>query len=247
MPLSNDTLGDILAVVDRLTLPHKTAVLLEHDDGKPYKQWLEHDALLVQLRNAVRSSTGAHPGAGGLASERAVIDSDALEQYDSICGQIARLYYEVTDARPFRYPESNLRSWFVAFRRQVESRKISTELVEAKYKRLNRIASSIESKLNPPTMLEITAPCPRCGAHHATDENGVYRRAILIESRITEYRSLEHTRARCSACSATWIHGKGMRQLRYEIDQAERGDEALSVADEAALIFSTTGDTRTDV
>jgi hypothetical protein len=149
---------------------------METDGGAEYKEWLEHDALLVQLRDAVRSSTGAHPGAGGLASERSVIDSDALEQYDSIVAQIRRLYVEVTDSTPFRQPESNLRAWFIEFRRQVESRKVGREVIEAKYRKLNRIASSIEAKLNPPTVLEITAPCPRCQATHATDDDGIYRR-----------------------------------------------------------------------
>jgi len=237
--LSNDTLGDILALVDRLTLPHKTAVLVEDDDGAESKKWIEHEALLVQLRNSVRSSTGAHPGAGGLASERNVIDSDALEHYDALVGQIQRLYAEVTDARPFRHPESNLRAWYVAFKRQVESKKVGREVVETKYKRLNRMASAIESKLNPPTVLEITAACPRCGATHAVDESGVYRRAVVIESRITEYKSLDHTRARCVACCATWMHGRGMRQLRYEIDQAEAGDNASEVEYSASAIFAT--------
>jgi hypothetical protein len=245
VPLSNDTLGDILAVVDRLTLPHKTAVLIEHDDGTPDKQWVDHDALLVQLRNSIRSSTGAHPGAGGLASERSVIDSDALEQYDAICGQILGLYAEVTDARPFRLPESNLRSWFVGFKRQVEARKIASELVEAKYRKLNRIAASIEGKLNPPTVLEITAPCPRCSESHARDDAGVYRRAILVESRISEYKSLDYTRARCMACQATWIHGRGMRQLRYEIDHAEQGAGAVQL--DAEVLFSTDEGARKNV
>lgn len=237
--LSNDTLGDILAVVDRLTLPHKSQVILENDNGAEVKEWIQHDALLVQLRDAVRSSTGAHPGAGGLASERSVIDSDALEQYDAIVGQIRRLYIQVTDSTPFRQPESNLRAWFIEFRRQVEGRKVGHEIVEAKYRKLNRIASSIEAKLNPPTVLEITAPCPRCRETHATDDDGVYRRCVIVESRITEYRSLDHTRARCLACSATWIHGRGMRQLRYEIDQAEKGEAAESMEYDAAVIFST--------
>lgn len=229
MRLSSDTLGDILAVVDRLTLPHKTQVATQDDNGETIYKTVEHDALLVQLRESVKSSTGAHPGAGGLASERSVIDSDALEQYEAITGHISRLYAEVTDARPFRLPESNLRSWYVAFKRQVESRKIASDLVEQRYRKLSRIAATIEGKLNPPTLLEITAACPRCRETHARDADGVYRRAIVVESRILEYRSLENTRARCVACSAKWIHGQGMRQLRYEIDQAEQGVEATEL------------------
>ena len=218
---SNEQLADILAVVDRLTLHHKTTVLLEHDDGSEYKVHIEHDPLLKQLRHAVRSSTGPRPDGGGLPNERNVIDSDALEQYDAIVAQIERLYREVTDARPFKDPINNLRNWYIGFADQVRKAKISGELVGEKYRKLNRLAAAIESKLNPPTILEITAPCPRCGVEHGTDDQGVHRRAVMVESRIVEYRSLDHTRARCVVCGATWLHGRGMRQLRYEIDQAE--------------------------
>jgi hypothetical protein len=218
---SNEVLNDILSVVDRLTLHHRTSVLMEHDDGTEYKVFLEHDPLLKQLREAVRSSTGPRPDGGGLPNERNVIDSDALEQYESVKAQIERFYGEVTDAKPFKDPANNLRNWYLGFADQVRKAKISSELVLEKYKRLNKLAASIEAKLNPPTILEITAPCPRCHADYGTDEQGVYRRAVMVESRIVEYRSLEHTRARCVACGATWLHGQGMRQLRYEIDQME--------------------------
>jgi hypothetical protein len=157
----------------------------------------------------------------GLASERNVIDADALEQYDSIRAQAVKLFKEVSDAKPFASAESNLRHWYIEFKNQVNARKVSGEVMAAKLRKLNAIAYAIESKLSPPTALEITAPCPRCGATHGTDEQGVYRRAILVESRIVEYRSLDHTKARCVVCAATWLHGRGMRQLRYEMDQSE--------------------------
>jgi hypothetical protein len=218
---SSELLNDILAVVDRLTQPHTTTVIMEHDDGSEYKVHVEHDPLLKQLRDAVRSSTGARPNGGGLPNERNVIDSDALEQYHAIVAQIDGLYAEVTDAKPFKSPDNTLRNWYIGFSDQVRKAKISTDLVVQKYRKLNSVAASIEAKLNPPTVLEITAPCPRCSADYGTDEQGVHRRAVMVESRIVEYRSLDHTRARCVVCGATWLHGRGMRQLRYEIDQAE--------------------------
>jgi hypothetical protein len=237
---SNETLGDILAVVDRLTMPHETAVLVEHDDGSSERVKIRHDALLKQLRDAVRSSTSSHPIGGGLASERNVIDSDALEQYEAISRKIAKMFSEVSDATPFGEPESNLRYWYIAFANLVGLKKVGSDVVEDKYKTLNRIASSIETKLNPPTILEITSPCPRCGKEFGTDEHGVYRRAILVESRITEYRSLDHTRARCIVCQATWLHGRGMRQLRYEIDHREGAiNGGLDFVATASLVFST--------
>lgn len=220
MPLSNQ-LDELLNVVDRLTRVHKSDVIVEDDDGKEQKVFMLHDALIVQLRNLVHSSLGYTVQGAGLASERNVIDADALEQYDAIRGQAVKLFKEVSDARPFASAESNLRHWYIEFKNQVNARKVSSDVVAAKLRKLNGMAYSIENKLNPPTALEITAPCPRCDATHGVDEQGVHRRAILIESRIVQYRSLDHTKARCIVCAATWLHGRGMRQLRYEIDNRE--------------------------
>jgi hypothetical protein len=214
-------LDELLNVVDRLTQVHKSAVIVEDDDGKEQRVFMLHDALIVQLRNLVHSSLGSTVQGAGLASERNVIDADALDHYEAIRGQAVKLFKEVTDAKPFATPESNLRHWYIEFKNQVNARKVSAEVMAAKLRKLNAMAHAIESKLNPPTALEITAPCPRCNATHGTDEQGIYRRAILVESRIVEYRSLDHTKARCIVCAAAWLHGRGMRQLRYEIDTRE--------------------------
>jgi len=215
---SND---DLLNLVDRLSQPHKSAVIVEDDDGTEQKVYIQHDALLKQLRELVHSSLGSSVQGAGLASERNVIDADALDYYEALSRQIRRLYSEVSDAKPFPDPESNLRQWYIQFAQQATSRKVSDSVIAEKTKKIASMVYGIESKLNPPTVLEITAPCPRCGASHATDEQGVYRRAILIESRVVQYRSLENTKARCIACLAVWLHGRGMRQLRYEIDHTE--------------------------
>jgi hypothetical protein len=217
---SNDG-DDLLTLVDRLTQPHKSGVIVEDDDGTEQKVYISHDALLKQLRQLVHSSLGSSVQGAGLASERNVIDSDALDQYEALKRQIRRLYGEVSDAKPFPEPESNLRQWYICFKRQVEARKVSEDVVADKTRKIAGMVYAIENKLNPPTILEITAACPRCGATHSNDEQGVYRRAILIESRVVQYRSLDNTKARCIACLAVWLHGRGMRQLRYEIDQAE--------------------------
>lgn len=217
----SNALDELLNVVDRLTKTHRSEVLVEDDDGTEQRVTMLHDALIVQLRGLVRSSLGSTVQGAGLASERNVIDADALEQYEQVKAQATRLFKEVSDAKPFPSPESNLRHWYIEFKNQVDARKVSGDVLAAKLRKLNGMAYAIETRLSPPTLLEITAPCPRCEATHGTDERGIYRRAILIESRIVEYRSLDHTKARCIACSATWLHGRGMRQLRYEIDTHE--------------------------
>jgi hypothetical protein len=218
MHLSNpDTVtDDLLTMVDKLTMPHQSSFTVDE-----LTMIVTHDPLLHQLRAAVRSTTGAHAVGGGLASERNVIDSEALEQYEKAKLQIVCLYQEVTDARPFPDPVVNLRQWYIVFANLARSGKVSRDVVQKKYRILYKLASSIEGRLNPPTTLEITSPCPRCGVSHGADDKGAYRHAVIVESRIEVYRSLEHTRATCVVCKATWVHGQGMRQLRYEIDVAE--------------------------
>lgn len=226
MRLSNDLLDELLGLVDRLTMRHQSAVTVETEDGGERRVFLMHEPLLEQLRNSVLSEKRSRVGAGGIPSERNVIDADALEQYEKISEDIAELYKEITDAKPFRDPAANLRHWFIAFSRQVNQRKISAELAERKYRKVAKMVASIESKLNPATVIEITAPCPRCGTAYGLDKDGIYRHAIVVESRVHQYKSLENTRALCVGCGAVWIHGQGMRQLRWEIDQVEAGRHA---------------------
>jgi len=221
VPLSKELLDELLGLVDRLTMQHRSTVSVETEDGGEAKVTIKHEPLLDQLRAAIWSEKRNRPGAGGIPSERNVIDSDALEQYEKISRQITRLYRETTSAAPFASPTQNLRSWFVAFKMQVELQKVSGEIVHEKLRKVGSMVAAIETKLNPPTILEITAPCPRCGVTYGNDKDGVYRRAVVIESRVAEYKSLDNSRARCVACGAVWVHGRGMRQLRWEIDQVE--------------------------
>jgi hypothetical protein len=219
--LPSNPLGDLLEVVDRLTQTHKSVVWVETDDGAESTVTIEHDALIKQLRGLVSSSTGSTVAGAGLPSERNVLDFDALELYQQVETKCKTLFESVSGATPFPNPESNLRHWYMEIRRQFEGKKISDTVVHSKLRQLSKLVGSIENKINPPTVLEITAACPRCDSTHGLDDNGVYRRAVIVESRITQYRSLDHTRALCVVCRATWLHGRGMRQLRYEIDVKE--------------------------
>ena len=219
-PLSENPIDDVLSVVDRLTAHHQSSFTIDND-GESKTVTVTHEPLLQQLRGAVISSIGARPGGGALPSERSVIDSDALEQYNKIEDTIIGLYKEVTDAIPFETPERTLRQWYIEFSNRAKSGKVSKDVVHKVYRKLSKIADGIEGKLNPPTILEITSACPRCGVAYGKDGHGVYRHAVIVESRVDENKSLEHTKARCVACGAVWVHGRGMRQLRWEIDQSE--------------------------
>lgn len=241
MPLSDELLTDMLGLVDRLTIRHKSTFTMHSDDGDRTIT-VTNEPLLKQLRKAVSSSRGYAGVPGGLASERNVIDSDALEYYAQITRKIKQLYGEVTDAYPFTSPEHTLRQWYIRFSDRARKGKVSKDVVFSRRRILAQMITAIESKLNPADVLEITSPCPRCEATYGQDERGIYRHAIIVESRIHEFRSLENTKAKCVACGATWIHGQGMRQLRYEIDQKNLGnsENIENLFDSYAIVDSAT-------
>ena len=241
--LSKSPIDDVLTLVDQLTTRHNISFTVEVG-GETRRMTVTHEPLLQQLRAAVISSIGAHPGGGALPSERSVIDSDALEQYDQVEGIVIGLYKQVTDAVPFESPEKTLRQWYIEFANRARSGKVSVEVVHKVQRKLHKIVTDIENKLNPATIMEITSPCPRCGKEYGLDENGVYRHAVIVESRIDENKSLDDTRAKCVSCGATWVHGRGMRQLRWEIDQVEAGrhaEEGIEQMFEASVTIDSAG------
>lgn len=243
LPHSNEALALILDVVDQLTLRHQSAVTVPLDAGGERRMVVMFDPMLKQLRESVVSSTGSAAGGGALASERNVLNTESLELYDGITAKVGKLYREVTNARPFKTPEQNLRQWFIQFSNTARQGKVSGEVVQDKLKTLLKIKAQIDNKLNPPSIIEITSPCPRCEALYGQDEHGIYRHAVIVESRIDMYRSLDHTRARCVACGAVWIHGRGMRQLRWEIDQAEATRHADNTVEQTFDPYATIGST----
>jgi hypothetical protein len=220
--MRHSDLNAILTLVDKLTMPH----IVEHeiDEGsKLIRRKVQQDALLDQLDELIASSSGSAPGGGALSSERNLLNTVALELRDGVALIVKGMYSKVTAARPFPTVKQNLRQWFIEYRLQHSKGKISTERLRSDLYTLQKLVNTIEAKLNPPTVLEITAPCPRCKGDYGYDDEGVYRRAVIVESRVHAERSLENTRAKCVKCGAVWVHGNGMRQLRYEIDMVEAG------------------------
>jgi len=225
----SNILDDLLGLVDRLTMRHQSVFETTDDDGHTRRVKVMHDGLLEQLRLSVRSSQGPRPDGSGLPSERNVLDGDAMELYQQLSDKCLQLFKDVTDTKPFKQPEANLRHWYIEFANRYQKRKVSTDRVHEALRLLTGMIAQIDTKLNPPTVIEITSPCPRCEAVYGLDDRGVYRHAVIVESRVHYYRSLENTKAKCVHCGAQWVHGQGMRQLRWEIDEKERhaGDTLL--------------------
>ncbi len=219
MSVDGDIILDIRHDVDRLTRGYEVTVEQVFDDHSATVR-VRHDSLLNQLRDAVSSSM-AHSANKVSASERNILDADAIDKLEQVENMARKLYLTVTAAEPFPTPEQNLRQWFIGFSNLHRSGKVSREVLGQKASRLRSVVTMIDDKLNPPESIEITSPCPRCEKLWVKTDEMSWCRAITVQSRIAVYGSLDNATATCRGCGATWIHGQGMRQLRWEIDESE--------------------------
>ena len=229
-------LVEILEDIDRLTQGYEITVEQNFDDGSKTAKVI-HASLIAQLRAAISSSM-AHTANKVSASERNILDADAMDKLEQIENMARKLYQSVTAAEPFPTPEQNLRQWYLGFSNLHRAGKVSRETLQARASKIRSVVSMIDDKLNPPTSIEITSPCPRCGKLWVQTDELSWSRAITVQSRVAVYGSLDNATASCKACGASWIHGQGMRQLRWEIDEAEtRREDSTGEIDTGPVIM----------
>jgi hypothetical protein len=215
---------ELRKAIDALSTTQVTSVWQEVDgDRIPTKVTLT--PLIRDLRESITSNIGAPSGGGALASQRNVIDAEALHMYDALEGKILRSYRDATSAVPFVQPEQNLRQWFIAFTNQQRAGKVSEETMLETLNSWSGWVRKIEDKLWPATTIEITAPCPmpECGKRW-TEQGGESVTAVIVEYRKpTDDRSnaLSRSVARCRACGMVWRGDTRLRELRFLIDQVE--------------------------
>lgn len=220
MPGERNLLAELLQAVDLLTKKKVDVVLQENDEDK-WVTRIESDGLLMQLREAVISSLGSHPVGGALPNQRSVIDGDAMEKYEKLCQEIKKLYGRVTSARPFRFPEQNLRHWYIETANSYRSGRLSETALADSVHLLESWVKLIDEKLNPPQILEITSPCPKCGNLKVQNDQNEIVMAISLIFRPGTSHSLQGTKAVCNFCHYEWRGATGVRQLRVLLDEKE--------------------------
>lgn len=158
----------LLDAVDRLTLNHVTKVMqtktVEDRDAEGHVtasidiaciSEVDHDPLLVQLRDAVAGGIGSHAGSSP-ARERMPIDPSALALFDEIVAQVNAWYSNLPGAVEERYLHDRLRDWYIDYENRRRAGKVAEDAEVDTLKLVEGWARRIEGMFDPPITLELT-------------------------------------------------------------------------------------------
>ena len=172
--------------VERLVSDHSVYL-----DGEVY----ECTALLVQLREAIRSSLGA--GSGGGSGDGGLLNMGAFSLWENIDG-IARGWVESL----FTRMRGDLLEIVAALPRVVQAAHANGAIDDDLRDRLEAMpaqwVAQIEDLFDPPHQKELTEPCPECGERFHVDGD-TQSAAVVIP--VKRGRAVV---AECRCCGSMW-------------------------------------------
>ena len=194
-----------------LTKPSRTKVV--QDDG--HVAVVELPSLLDQLDAAIRGSIVGIGGAGSLANERNMLDSDALYKAMTI-NSVVKDWARMAGVKPVYGATVTeiLRRWHVAYIGKPTEHTADRFYV----KQLTGWAEQITGMFNPPRIRELDDPCPKCHAAewvNATD-GLTYLRPLQVQFYPDMPDLVGNAKGICRACAKTW----SARELAFEIENA---------------------------
>lgn len=215
----------ILDAVDELTTVQRRReqqdVLKDGHIIGTQKVTIELPPLLTQLAEAIRGTIGAG-SSGTLASERNLLDSDALMKFIQVQSQI-RDWCHGLKITPGPDPAANLRAWYVARLKHPAEHSVE----DAAIKQLGKWAGMIRSKLDPFRERELPDPCPICNATSWWKDGAEYFRPLIIKYKPASGPDMiQEARGLCRFCEAQW----GVRELAYEIELKQNEAEKETAA-----------------
>jgi len=161
------------------------------------------DALLVQLRSAVGSSSGGTASGRTMASQHSALNLGAFEAWEDISGRIASMFHQATDQRPGDDATENLRAWLKVWDLADRRGELGEVQIDTQRRRLTAMVERIQNLLDPPRVKEIQAHCPNpdCGERWwYTDTRFGDRTSALY----VRYRTDEPLALRCHWCESEW-------------------------------------------
>ena len=208
----------LLDAVDALTLPTTARI----DQGLDRKTVIKHAPLLDQLEAAVAGNTGSHEGSSKTL-ERIPIDPGALELKGTISSTVMGWQLRLARRVRFETLAGQMRAWYGTYIGTVRS-----EHTDLQYERiLTGWQRQITNMFDPPTRLEVTAPCPLCHVRVSVEAGtGNHVTAVVVEYREVGAATLDEATGLCRACGAVWKGRSALRELRWLIEVAESVDAA---------------------
>lgn len=201
---------ELLDRVDDLTLPKPVKV--PTDDGYT---WATEDALLVQLEEAIRSTTG-RTGGRSASHTRMILDADALFQFHKITTTIGD-WCRIAGAKVTRDPVKDLRAWYVATL-------ANDDATDFYLRELTSWASLIRGKLSPRVCVEYMHPCPECDAEtYANDEGETVNHPVVID--YDQADPFTSVRWSCRACGHVCEGEFGVRALVFDGETRQEQNE----------------------
>lgn len=209
---------EVLDAVDALTTPQRSRVPQDdptHPAGVRFTR-VTLPPLLTRLEDAITSTMSRGKG-GTLASERNIIDPDALHRFVRISTAISD-WATIADSGVVKGdPCVTLRRWYVAW--SVKPREPSD--IKWRVKQLHGWEREIQTKLDPPRVWDLPYPCPTCGAtgwwNPREPTRSAFPRPLIIEYHPTGPDTIENAKGLCRACGTAYR----VRELAYEIELTE--------------------------
>lgn len=172
--------------------------------------------LLTQLDEAIGGTIGIG-GSKSLASQRSVLDADALYRFTLISSTV-KDWCRMVGATVTNDASTNLTAWYLKYDDRTTgagSRFYTSQLTGWK--------TQIESKLDPPRIRELPDRCPVCDANLWYDPSDKlpYLHPLIVKYKPTGPDMIQQAEALCRACGQTW----GVRELAYQLEQANAEDE----------------------
>lgn len=201
---------ELLDAVDELTLPKPVKVTT--DTGFT---WATEDPLLVQLEEAIRSTTG-RTGGRSASHTRMILDADALMRFHQITSAIGD-WCRIENVKATRDPVKDLRAWHVA-------RMVKTEESNEFYvSQLVGWALLIRGKLAPPVTLEYLSPCPVCKAETWVNDDGdEFLHPVQVS--YEQENPFATVRWECRACGTSRSGEFAQRALAYDAETHQESE-----------------------
>lgn len=217
-------LEQLREVIDELTTV-TTATIRQESDDEVFITKVPVQPLIGQLRTAIGSSVAGGGQGSNLASERNVLNAEALDLYDRIEDGAAKLYFLYCPGEvPYMLPEQNIRQASVGIYKQLLDGTLDESRIPGIIRNVKVWATAINRILNPPVTLELMGSCPECGETHAKVNESESGRALIIEWHNPDHgfsNALQNCLARCRSCRNVWLGDLQLRELAYVLEAKE--------------------------